>query len=165
MSENDDLATRLVIGCSRFARTAAYASGAARSAVLAMRLLSQLDTRGPLRVGTLAHLESTTQPGVTAAVKSLEQEGHVVRCADPTDARATVVEMTESGASVLARYHRALAATVAPELDELTTDERADLVRALGILERLTTKHIALGAIHPNHADSTGADSARKKDL
>lgn len=163
MSDHDDLAARLVIGCSRFARTAAYASGAARSAVLAMRVLSQLDTRGPLRVGTLAHLESTTQPGVTAAVKGLEADGHVVRRADPTDARATVVEITESGKAELLGYHRALAGTVSPELDDLPAEEIADLVRALEILERLTARHIALGAF-PTDADSSGADSARKKD-
>ncbi len=74
--------------------------------------------------------------------------------------------MTESGASVLARYHRALAATVAPpELDELTTDERADLVRALGISNDSPPNTSLSEPSTPNHADSTGADSARKKDL
>lgn len=140
MDDNDELGARLAIGCSRFARTAAWVSGEAGNAGLSMRVLSRLSMNGPLRIGALARLESATQPAVTAAVKSLATAGLIARRADPDDARATLVELTASGAQVLEDYHRAIAATIRPALEQLDPGEREQIVGALAVLERLTTQ-------------------------
>ena len=119
MDDNDELGARLVISCSRFARTAAYVSGEAGNAGLSLRVLSRLAMHGPLRIGALARFEGATQPAVTAAVKSLATAGHIIRRTDPDDARATVVEITASGVTELEDYHRVIAATVRPALAQL----------------------------------------------
>ncbi|GAB6899513.1 MarR family winged helix-turn-helix transcriptional regulator [Kineosporia succinea] len=66
--------------------------------------VARLAGGGPARVSDLAKLEGVTQPAMTGLVNRLEGEGLVRREPDPSDARAWLVELTESGhAFVLAR--------------------------------------------------------------
>lgn len=101
-------------------------------------LLTLLDS-GPIRMTELAARERVRTPTTTVAIRRLENLGLVSRSRDPSDLRAVLVEVTPKG---VVEYQEALEARrlhLADLLGRLSDDERADLVRALKPLERLTT--------------------------
>lgn len=101
-------------------------------------LLTLLDS-GPIRMTELAARERVRTPTTTVAIRRLEKLGLVKRSRDQSDMRAVLVEVTPEGQ---VQYREALEARrthLAELLGRLTDDERADLVRALKPLERLTT--------------------------
>lgn len=101
-------------------------------------LLTLLDS-GPIRMTELAARERVRTPTTTVAIRRLENLGLVKRSRDPSDMRAVLVEVTPKG---VVEYQEALEARrlyLVELLGRLSDDERADLVRALHPLERLTT--------------------------
>lgn len=101
-------------------------------------LLTLIDN-GPIRMTELAARERVRTPTTTVAIRRLEKLGLVKRTRDQSDLRAVLVEVTGEG---MLQYQEALEARrtrLAELLGRLTEDERADLVRALTPLERLTT--------------------------
>ena len=101
-------------------------------------LLTLIDS-GPMRMTELAARERVRTPTTTVAIRRLEKLSLVKRSRDPSDLRAVLVEVTPEG---MLQYQEALDARrtrLADLLGRLTEDERADLVRALKPLERLTT--------------------------
>lgn len=101
-------------------------------------LLTLIDS-GPMRMTELAARERVRTPTTTVAIRRLEKLCLVKRSRDPSDLRAVLVEVTPEG---MLQYQEALDARrtrLAELLGRLTEDERADLVRALKPLERLTT--------------------------
>ena len=102
-------------------------------------LLTLLDS-GPIRMTELAARERVRTPTTTVAIRRLEKLGLVKRSRDPSDMRAVLVEVTPDG---LVQYQDALHARrshLAELLGRLSESERADLVRALKPLERLTAE-------------------------
>jgi len=100
-------------------------------------LLTLIDS-GPIRMTELAARERVRTPTTTVAIRRLEKLNLVKRSRDPSDMRAVLVEVTPDG---LVQYEDALQARrshLAELLGRLTEEERADLVRALKPLERLT---------------------------
>ena len=100
-------------------------------------LLTLIDS-GPIRMTELAARERVRTPTTTVAIRRLEKLSLVKRSRDPSDMRAVLVEVTPEG---LVQYEDALQARrahLAELLSRLTEEERADLVRALKPLERLT---------------------------
>lgn len=100
-------------------------------------LLTLLDS-GPIRMTELAARERVRTPTTTVAIRRLENLGLVSRSRDPSDLRAVLVEVTPKG---VVEYREAMEARrdyLAELLTRLTDEERTDLVRALGPLERLT---------------------------
>ncbi len=102
-------------------------------------ILLTLINSGPIRMTELAARERVRTPTTTVAIRRLEKLGLVKRSRDLSDMRAVLVEVTPEG---LVQYQDALEARrtrLAELLSRLNEDERADLVRALRPLERLTT--------------------------
>ena len=100
-------------------------------------LLTLLDS-GPIRMTELATRERVRTPTTTVAIRRLEKLGLVKRSRDPSDMRAVLVEVTADGQ---VQYREALDARrthLADLLSKLSDTERADLVRAVAPLERLT---------------------------
>jgi DNA-binding MarR family transcriptional regulator len=100
-------------------------------------LLTLLDS-GPIRMTELAARERVRTPTTTVAIRRLENVGLVKRSRDPSDMRAVLVEVTPQGQI---QYREALQARrthLAELLSRLSDDERADLVRAIKPLERLS---------------------------
>ena len=100
-------------------------------------LLTLIDS-GPIRMTELAARERVRTPTTTVAIRRLEKLSLVKRSRDPSDMRAVLVAVTPEG---LVQYREALETRrtyLAELLGRLTDDERADLVRALKPLERLT---------------------------
>jgi DNA-binding MarR family transcriptional regulator len=103
----------------------------------ATSVLALLRDRGPQRITTLAEAESVAQPTMTTLVARIEREGYVSRSADPDDGRAALIELTDAGRDVLARFGAERAALLAGPLAELGDDERARLDAALPALDAL----------------------------
>lgn len=78
------------------------------------RLLSTIEDRGEARISDLAELDHCSQPTMTTQVRRLEDAGLVTRTADPGDARAVLIRITEAGVDVLARARIDRAAVIDP---------------------------------------------------
>ncbi len=132
----DDLANALVSTGMRFSRVAGRSAGGRRS-LISVRVLANLRHGGPLRVGELAAQESVSQPTMTGIVNRLAADGLVERHSDASDARASVIALTESGIAELERSRAASAESVRPALATLEAEELRTLERAATLLGNL----------------------------
>jgi len=99
--------------------------------------LDRLAVEGPLRVTELAAREAMTQPGVTLLVNRMTAAGYARRVPDPTDGRATLVDITDGGRALLAERNAARARVLHRRLAQLDEDDRRLLTAALPALARL----------------------------
>lgn len=107
---------------------------------MSMTALGTLSTlsAGPLRISALAEREGTTQPGMTALVNRLAASGYVRRIADPTDGRATLVQLTAQGESTVAERRATRTAALRDHLQALSPQHRQALAAALPAIDYLT---------------------------
>jgi DNA-binding MarR family transcriptional regulator len=131
-----DLADRLRLAVTRLARRLRQHSDLDVSPTQ-VSALSTIERRGPLTLGALAASERVRPPTITAAVGRLEQQGLVVRHADPDDRRVARVEITPAGRKLLARTRSRKTAFLAQRLAALDADERAALTAAVEVLDKL----------------------------
>lgn len=75
-----------------------------------------------------------TRRNITALVDGLEEEGLVRRLPHPTDRRATVIELTDEGGRTMDTLYDEHRRAVATLFDELSEEDRRELVRLLGVL-------------------------------
>src|SRR4051812_9856856 len=98
-------------------------------------LLLELDRTGPRIQAQLSDALGCEPPSVTLMTRKLEATGHIRREVDPSDKRASIVELTDSGRA-LAKQVKQVWRTLAKET---VTDLDAETVAALpGILNALT---------------------------
>ncbi|MEA4944539.1 MAG: MarR family transcriptional regulator [Propionicimonas sp.] len=135
----DELTSRFLSQASWFVRTVNRRAGM-RHSLVAMRVLSNLQHEGDLRVGELAAREAVSQPTMTVTVNRLEQDGLVTRHPDPSDARASVVRLTASGLAELQSFRSRAAAVVRPVLADLDGADLATLTRAAELFELLSDR-------------------------
>jgi DNA-binding MarR family transcriptional regulator len=124
-------------GLQRLARWAVRITPKQMS-MTALGTLSTLSAR-PLRVSALAEREGTTQPGMTALVNRLAASGYVRRIADPTDGRATLVQLTAAGERTLADRRATRASALRDHLQALPPEHRQALAAALPAIDYLTS--------------------------
>jgi deazaflavin-dependent oxidoreductase (nitroreductase family) len=99
-------------------------------------LLLELARTGPMIQAQLSDALSIEPPSVTLMTRKLEASGHVRRTSAPSDKRASVVELTDSGTALADRVRR-LWRDLA---EETVTGLPAETVAALpGILRALTS--------------------------
>jgi DNA-binding MarR family transcriptional regulator len=108
----------------------------------AFTTLDTLSFAGPLRISELAEREGITQPGMTTLVNRLANDGLAVRAADPSDGRAALVSVTESGRARVTAYRAARAGVIGRRLAELDEEDQAALLAAVAALGRLTQSGI-----------------------
>ena len=102
-----------------------------------VRLLAQVEEQGPARISALAAADHCSQPTMTTQVQRLEMEGWVTREADPADARAVLVTITETAPKPSARPGPD-APTSSPRMSQaLSHGERGTLADAVEIIRRL----------------------------
>ena len=101
------------------------------------RLLALLDELGPARVSALAAADHSSQPTVTSQLQRLEVHGWLHRAADPDDARASLVSLSNAGRAKLEELRAARVAVLTPLLDELDDEGVADLRVAVKVIGRL----------------------------
>jgi DNA-binding MarR family transcriptional regulator len=99
--------------------------------------LRLLQVEGPQRISAIADRLGISQPGATQLVDRLVQDGTATRCADPTDRRAALVHITETGRELLQRRHENRALVLDGLLARLCAADRRRIDAALPALTRL----------------------------
>ena len=99
--------------------------------------LSTVEQAGPLRLGDLAAAEGVAPSTLTRLVAALEELGYVRRDADPRDARASTLAITDQGHDTLERLRAENSALLVQRLQLLTPEQRGALAAALPALEAL----------------------------
>jgi DNA-binding MarR family transcriptional regulator len=99
--------------------------------------LATVDVHGPMTLGELAQAERVKPPSITRVVVALEAEGLLVRRADPSDGRVSLVAVTRAGKALLAQQRRRRDQWLDARLAELSEQDRELLDRAAEVLERL----------------------------
>ena len=99
--------------------------------------LSTVERAGPLRLGDLAAAEGIAPSTLTRMVAVLEELSYVRREADPTDARASTLAVTQHGHDTLERLREEGTVMLTESLKLLTAEQRAALASALPALEAL----------------------------
>jgi DNA-binding MarR family transcriptional regulator len=99
-----------------------------------LRALRTLRRHGPMRLSALSGQLQIAPRSATEVVDALEARGLAGRRADPGDRRATLVEVTEHGAAVLAEIRAARGTEAGRVFGRLTPADRADLARLLSQL-------------------------------
>lgn len=95
------------------------------------QVLGMLRWAGPMTLGAVGHRLWITPATVTSAVDRLENAGLCRRVAHPTDARATLVEITAKGRKVFGRAVEKLNADLFGSVG-LDEEELQQLVRLIG---------------------------------
>jgi DNA-binding MarR family transcriptional regulator len=108
-----------------------------RTGLSAPRLsaLSVVVFAGPLTLGELAAAEQVRPPTMTRLVTALEDEGLVVREPDAADGRLTRIRATARGRTLLFQGRARRVAALPAEVRALGPAERADLERAVTVLQ------------------------------
>jgi DNA-binding MarR family transcriptional regulator len=115
-----------------------------------MKLLGVLHRTGPQIMSGLSEDLGVTARNVTALVDGLEEEGLVRRVPHPTDRRATMIELTETGAEFACQMAAGAQLNAIAELfRELTPADQRELLRLLGLLrEGLARRGFSGGPPH-----------------
>ena len=129
----EKLSAELVLTAGRFVRAVTRRTSTdVPTAVL--RLLSQLDELGPVTIGALARADRCSQPTMSTAVQNLCDRGWGAKTPNPADARSSLVELTDTGRTVLEQARRERAAVVAARLRLDPHHDEKDLATAVAVL-------------------------------
>ncbi len=100
--------------------------------------LRRLELDGPQTTADLARAELVTPQTMGGMVQHLEENGHVERSADATDARRRVVRLTARGKKALTELRAERSSWLAREIDaHLDADEQRTLDDAVTLLRRI----------------------------
>lgn len=103
--------------------------------------LNRIAREGPIRLTTLATREGVSQPSMTQLIQRLERADLVTRLADPDDGRAALIDITDTGRTLLEDRRRQRRERLAPLLASLSPEEQCALWNAarvaLPLIERL----------------------------
>ncbi|GAA4809481.1 MarR family transcriptional regulator [Actinomycetospora chlora] len=104
-------------------------------------LLSRLDRDGPRTASELAAAEGVRPQSVAVSVGVLEERGFVTRRPDPGDGRRQTISLAPAGRALLDSTRAAGEEWLARALhDRLTEDERATVITAMGLLDRISSR-------------------------
>lgn len=137
-AQRDRLTSDLRIACLRIARRVRFESDSA-VAPHQFSVLVRLD-EGPRTPKELASIERVSAPSMSRTVNGLVELGLVARAADPTDGRQVILSLTPAGQSTIKETRRKRHEWFAAKLETLTADERALLVEATALLERVAAE-------------------------
>lgn len=131
-----ELAFQLVASSARLVRLAARQSASPVPRALA-RTLSVVNELGEPRISDLAAADRISQPTATTLVQKLEERGWVQRTADPNDARAVRIAITEAGRAAITEFRQSAADALAPRLAALSAADQRALARGVQALTTL----------------------------
>lgn len=132
----DELATRLRLAVGRLNRRVRI-DGGESVPPLQLSALVTVEQHGPLRLSELARREAVTAPTMSRVLSALDEQGLVVRAADPQDARGVLVTLSAEGSRRLDVVRTRRTALIARRLARLDDAQRAALHAALPALEAL----------------------------
>jgi DNA-binding MarR family transcriptional regulator len=99
-----------------------------------LRALRTLARHGTMRLSELSDRLQIAPRSATEVVDALQGQDLVRRLADPADRRATLVEVTEHGAAILAEIRATRGPEAGRVFGRLGAADRAELARILGQL-------------------------------
>lgn len=101
-----------------------------------VRVLKALHHHGPQIMSGIRDELGVTARSVTALVDALESDDLVRRTPHPSDRRATVVELTETGRAAIAGTHDVFVGRARSVFGQLDEDDQRTLLRILRTLGR-----------------------------
>lgn len=113
-------------------------------------LLLELARTGPRIQAQLSEALGCEPPSVTLMARKLEAAGHIRRTPSPSDRRASIVELTDSGKALVDQVKRLWCALAAETVTGLPTQTAAELP---GILRALAD-NVEARVRHPHDADA-----------
>jgi DNA-binding MarR family transcriptional regulator len=129
-------AAHLRVVVARTARRLRQEAGAGLSPSQTAALVT-IDRHGPLGPSELAAHEGIQRPTATRLLARLEEDGLIVRSADPADRRCTRIALSDAGRALLDETRTRKDAYLAERMQRLDDDEVATLERAAELLERM----------------------------
>jgi DNA-binding MarR family transcriptional regulator len=99
-------------------------------------ILCRVADHGPQRLGALAQAFGLDPSTITRQVQALEQAALVVRSSDPSDRRASLLDLSEEGERVLTQTRRLRRQWMELALREWSGEEVSDFAR---LLEKFNT--------------------------
>lgn len=130
-------------------------------------MLSRLDGRGMARLSDLAISIGVDASSLTPRAQRLEREGLIVREADPTDGRASLLRMTRAGKALLSRVHSTHRAMWADLLASWSEEDLATAAKLLVAMADLLESRTEEGSTEVAHGANGGrgrSERSRKKD-
>ena len=104
-----------------------------------LAVLTRLGKDGTSSASVLAAQEGVRTQSMAATVAGLETAGLIERHSDPEDGRRQLIRLTPAGVDRIGGDHEARAEWLARAIEErLSDDERAMLLAAIGLVDRLT---------------------------
>ncbi|HVY95572.1 MAG TPA: MarR family transcriptional regulator [Solirubrobacterales bacterium] len=100
-------------------------------------VLGRLDREGPRSVSDLAAAERVRPQSMAQTVADLEGDGFVARSPDPADRRRALVSLTATGRERLGADRRHREGWLAKAIEELPSEDRATVQRAIVLLRHL----------------------------
>jgi DNA-binding MarR family transcriptional regulator len=123
--------------------------------------LVTLEHTGPIRISELAEREQLTQPGMTTLVNRLEQDRYAERVPDPTDGRATLVRLTDTGRAFIAHQRSGRTQALLAEVARLSPADQAALHAAAEAFDHLTGGNATPAMTDEPQRSSTSGVTAR----
>jgi DNA-binding MarR family transcriptional regulator len=97
-------------------------------------VLAVLGHHGPMTPRTLAGHEQISPPSMTRTITGLAEKGYVAKKQHPTDRRQVLVELTDTGLSIVKETRHRRSAWLSRRLAKLDPDQRATLAEAARII-------------------------------
>jgi DNA-binding MarR family transcriptional regulator len=111
-------------------------------------LLLELDRTGPMIQAQLSEALGCEPPSITLMTRKLEASGHTRRTRAPSDKRASIVELTDSGKALADQVKQVWSALAEETVADLPAETVAELP---GILTTITANVDTRRAGHPHH--------------
>src|SRR6478752_995423 len=105
-----------------------------------LAVLGRIGRCGPMAPSALARAEHVKPPSMTKVIEGLEERGLVRRDPHPTDRRQCLISRTDDGEAFVLETRRRRTTWLAQEMGELSADERAALLAAGPLLDRLADR-------------------------
>ncbi|MEW9698072.1 MarR family winged helix-turn-helix transcriptional regulator [Paenibacillus sp. SI8] len=99
-----------------------------------LRMLGAVSEFGPIRMNDLAVKMGIKAITVTQFVDALEKENMLVRLQDPTDRRATLIQLTDSARPLLKKAGEASRQVTEKMMEPLSIEKRTQLLDILSLI-------------------------------
>ena len=139
LAPETDLAGELRLASMRLARRLRLERGSDDLTLSQLAVLGTLERHGASTVGELAQLERVKPPSMTRIVNSLVEATLAARRPHELDGRQVIVDLTDTGRSLVLEDRRRRTAWLAIRISELTDDERELLAQVAPLLDRLAS--------------------------
>ena len=139
LAPETDLAGELRLASMRLARRLRLERGSDDLTLSQLAVLGTLERHGASTVGEMAQLERVKPPSMTRIVNSLVEATLAVRRPHELDGRQVIVDLTDTGRSLVLEDRRRRTAWLAIRISELTDDERELLAQVAPLLDRLAS--------------------------